>query len=87
MVSIFPIKRYAGCTWGNFSKILKTLLSEFSDSTLIIRAGIHNMLVRIANKEDPDQTASEVEFSDNTLSIRDGIHKMLVRIANRGVSP
>ena len=26
---------------------------------LIIRAGIHQMLVRIANSEDPDQTASE----------------------------
>ena len=26
---------------------------------LAIRAGIHKMLVRIANREDPDQTASE----------------------------
>ena len=26
---------------------------------LAIRAGIHEMLVRIANTEDPDQTASE----------------------------
>ena len=25
---------------------------------LVIRAGIHKMLVRIANREDPDQTAS-----------------------------
>ena len=25
---------------------------------LVIRAGINKMLVRIANKEDPDQTAS-----------------------------
>ena len=25
---------------------------------LIFRAGIHKMLVRIANREDPDQTAS-----------------------------
>ena len=24
----------------------------------LIRAGIHKMLVRIANREDPDQTAS-----------------------------
>ena len=70
-----------------FLKNLNTLLFEFSDNTLIIRAGIHKMLVRIANREDPDQTASEVQFSDNTLSIRNGIHKMLVRIANRGVSP
>ena len=26
---------------------------------LVNRAGIHKMLVRIANREDPDQTASE----------------------------
>ena len=26
---------------------------------LIIRAGIHKTLVKIANREDPDQTASE----------------------------
>ena len=26
---------------------------------LVIMAGIHKMLVRIANREDPDQTASE----------------------------
>ena len=25
---------------------------------LVIRAGIHNMLVRVAKREDPDQTAS-----------------------------
>ena len=25
---------------------------------LVIRTGIHKMLVRIANREDPDQTAS-----------------------------
>ena len=30
----------------------------FSNITLVIRAGIHKMLVRIANREDPDQTAS-----------------------------
>ena len=28
---------------------------------LFIRAGIHKMLVRIANREDPDQTASSEE--------------------------
>ena len=26
---------------------------------MVIRAGIRNMLVRIANRKDPDQTASE----------------------------
>ena len=30
----------------------------FSNKKLVIRAGIHIVLVRIANIEDPDQTAS-----------------------------
>ena len=30
----------------------------FLNKMLFIRAGIHKMLVRIANREDPDQTAS-----------------------------
>ena len=29
------------------------------NKVLVIRVGIHKILVRIANKEDPDQTASE----------------------------
>ena len=29
----------------------------FSNKMLVIRAGIHKMLVRIANREDPDQAA------------------------------
>ena len=29
------------------------------NSNLSFRAGIHKMLVKMANKEDPDQTASE----------------------------
>ena len=31
----------------------------FSNTVLVIRAGIHKMFVRIANWEDPDQTASK----------------------------
>ena len=30
----------------------------FSNKMLVIRAGSHKMVVRIANREDPDQTAS-----------------------------
>ena len=30
----------------------------FTNYMLVIRTGIHKMLVRIANREDPDQTAS-----------------------------
>ena len=34
----------------------------FSNIMLVIRAGIHKMLVRIANREDPDQTALLILF-------------------------
>ena len=40
------------------NKILKTFLVQFSNKILVIKAGIHKMLVRIANREDPDQTSS-----------------------------
>ena len=36
------------------SKIFNTLLFLFSNKMLVITAGIHKMLVRIANSEDPD---------------------------------
>ena len=44
--------------YGKCSKILNTFLILFSNKMLIFRAGIHKILVRIANREDPDQTAS-----------------------------
>ena len=40
------------------SKILNTFLFLFSNKMLVIKAGIHKILVRIANREDPDQTIS-----------------------------
>ena len=40
------------------SKILDTFLVLFSYKMLVVKAGIHKMLVAIANREDPDQTAS-----------------------------
>ena len=43
---------------GKCSKILNTFLSLFS-KMLVFSAGIHQFLVRIANREDHDQTASE----------------------------
>ena len=39
--------------YGKCSKILNTLLFLF-----VFGAGIHKMLVRIANRVDPDQAAS-----------------------------
>ena len=38
-------------TYGKCSKISNTILILFSKRTLVIRAGIHKMLVTIANKE------------------------------------
>ena len=35
------------------------LIFLFLNKLLVYRAGIHKMLVSIANREDPDQTASE----------------------------
>ena len=32
--------------------------THFSNKMLVFRAGVHKMLVRISNREDPDQTAS-----------------------------
>ena len=44
--------------YGKCSKILNTFLFLFTHKMLVITAGIHKMLVRIANWGDPDQTAS-----------------------------
>ena len=41
------------------SKIFSLFLFLFSNKILVNRTGINKMLVRIANREDPDQTASE----------------------------
>ena len=37
----------------------------FSSKMLAVRAGIHKMLVRIANREEPDQTASSEETASS----------------------
>ena len=44
--------------YGKYSKISNTFHFLFSNKTLVIRARIHKMLVRITNRVDPDQTAS-----------------------------
>ena len=43
---------------GKCSKILNTFLLLFSIKMLVIKAGIRNILARIVNRTDPDQTAS-----------------------------
>ena len=46
--------------YGKCSKIQNTFLFVFINQTLVFRAGIHKIIVRIANSENPDQTASSV---------------------------
>ena len=43
--------------YSKYSEILNSFLFLFSNKMLVIRGGIHKM-VRIANREDPDQTTS-----------------------------
>ena len=45
-------------TYVKCSKISNAFLFLFLNKMFVIRAGIHKMLVTIANREDPDQTAS-----------------------------
>ena len=46
--------KYSKC-----SKISNTFAFLFSNKMLAFRVGIHKMRVEMANREDPDQTASE----------------------------
>ena len=45
---------------GKCSKISNTFVFLFSSKMMVIRAGIHKLVDRIAKRGDPDQTASEV---------------------------
>ena len=62
---------YIGVTYyGKCSKISNTYPFLFSKKLLAISVGIHKMLVRIANREDPDQTASEeAVWSESALFV------------------
>ena len=44
--------------YGKCSKVLNTFLFRLPNRMLDFRAGTHKMVVRIANREDPDKTAS-----------------------------
>ena len=58
---------------GGYSKCLKVLnifLFILLNKMLVIKAGIHKMLDRVANREDPDQTASsEAVWSGSALFV------------------
>ena len=54
--------KYAFCALSNYpkcSKVSNTFHFLYTNKMLVIRTGIHKMPVRIANREDPDQTASK----------------------------
>ena len=54
----------------NYCKFSKNSLFLFLNKMLVIRAGIRKMLVRIAYREDPDQTASsEAGWSGSWLFV------------------
>ena len=56
--------------YGKCSKISNTSLFLFSNNMLFFSAGIHKMLVRITNREDPDQSASlETVRSESALFV------------------
>ena len=56
--------------YGKYSKITNTFPHLFPSKMLIIRAGIHKLLIRIANSEDLDQNASsEAILSGSTICL------------------
>ena len=48
------------------SKFFNTFHFLFSNKMFVTRAEIHKMLVKIANREDPDQTASSEAVSSRS---------------------
>ena len=53
---------------GKCPKISNTVPFLFSHKMLVFRVGIYKMLVRIKNRDDPDQTASsEAVWSGSAL--------------------
>ena len=57
VIEVFPDHTYYFCNMVNVLYILNTFLFLFSNKLLVTRAGIHKMLVRIANMEDPSEEA------------------------------
>ena len=53
-----PLRFNSFLHYGKYSEITNTFFFLFSCKMLVIMAEIHKMLVRIANREDSDQTAS-----------------------------
>ena len=53
--------------YGKCSKILNTSISLFLNKMLIIKVGIHKIVINIANSEDPDQRLILQKQSDLSL--------------------
>ena len=49
----------------------------------VIRAGIHKMLVKIANREDPDQTIKLFLKKQSDL----GLHRLIVTVCTSWTKP
>ena len=54
--------------FGKCSKISNTCYFLFSKKMWVIRAGIHKMHARVANREDPDQTNKQSDLGLHCLS-------------------
>ena len=72
--TIFVITLGFPCSRHKWLRVNFLKFQQFSHSILnkrlVFRAGIHKMLVRTANREDPDQTASsEAVCSGSALSV------------------
>ena len=79
---LFVASEWSGISstvYSKCSKISNTFRFLFTNKMLVIRAQIHRMLVRTANREDPDQTASSEVF----IFLNNFHHKKLVRKENR----
>ena len=55
--------------YGKCSKISNILHSLFLNKMLVSRGGIHKMVVRIANWEDPDRQQNKSIYFDNHFII------------------
>ena len=69
---LHPLNMILACplisVFGNAKYLFTAKFSLFSNKMLVFRGGIHKMLVKLANREDPDQTASsEVVLSGSTV--------------------
>ena len=61
--------------YGKCSKILNTFLFLFTNKMLFFRAGCHKILVRIANRKDPDFLFvwfDDLHLSQQLWSFQDG---------------